>query len=358
MPPENHRSLPSPRLGSSPSPSLPFDHVHAAEVRAHVAKFAVPSDLYALLDVLATIGIWLLCWKLPWYLAPLQGLPSIRLFVVCVHDTGHRNLFSKLWMNRLVGTLVAPATSFAYNYWAVGHDYHHAHSNDLNFEQWSQSAPITARELRTWPAWKRSVYRFLSIPIMLVWAGGPFSIVVLQPLQTDTALDWAMQLSWWAVLLYTGSVLRYLSFIVPVAALGLFLFHAQHTFPDTVRYEGLSVKGLGTPDEAANLEGLYRNAIEGSSLLLVPEWLKPFTARIEYHHIHHLNAKVPSYNLRQCHESARPGLWKGVKELTFAEACVLFLLLFVGPNDFLCPFSHPPLASFPLQLLNTAAGKT
>ena len=315
MPPQN--ALPSPRLG----PTIPpFDRARADEVIAHVARFAKPRDGRALLEVLTVVGAWLLCWQLPLWTIPLHCLVSMRLFVVCVHDTGHRNLFSKPWMNKLVGTLVAPATSFAFNYWAVGHDYHHAHSNDLNYEQWSQTAPITARELRTWPAWRQRLFRFFSAPLALVAAGGPLSIVVLQPLQSDTAVDWAMLAAWWAVLLYTGNAARFLAVMTLVAMLGLFLFHAQHTFPDAVRYEGLSVKAKGTKDESKNVEGLYTNAIEGSSLFVVPEVLKWFTARIEYHHIHHLNAKVPFYNLRECHESARKGLWKDVKEVTAAQA--------------------------------------
>ena len=97
------------------SKPLPFNHALAAEVRAHVARFAVPRDGRALWEVAITVLPWLLCWCLPLWCAPLQGLLTVRLFVVCVHDTGHRALFSKPWMNKLLGTIAAPLTSFAYN---------------------------------------------------------------------------------------------------------------------------------------------------------------------------------------------------------------------------------------------------
>jgi omega-6 fatty acid desaturase (delta-12 desaturase) len=43
--------------------------------------------------------------------------------------------------------------------------------------------------------------------------------------------------------------------------------------------------------------------LEGSTLLYVPAFLKPFTNGIEYHHIHHLHTLVPSYAIQQCHDS-------------------------------------------------------
>ncbi|CAM6002632.1 unnamed protein product [Sphagnum balticum] len=45
-----------------------------------------------------------------------------------------------------------------------------------------------------------------------------------------------------------------------------------------------------------------RAALEGSTFVQVPLWLKPFTNGIEYHHIHHLNTNVASYNMALCHE--------------------------------------------------------
>jgi fatty acid desaturase len=56
----------------------------------------------------------------------------------------------------------------------------------------------------------------------------------------------------------------------------------------------------------ATSEGYYANAMEGSSLMVVPRWMKFFTAGIEYHHIHHLNAKVASYSLQACHDNVSP----------------------------------------------------
>jgi len=60
----------------------------------------------------------------------------------------------------------------------------------------------------------------------------------------------------------------------------------------------------------------------GSSFLLVPNSLKWITLGIEYHHIHHLNTKIPSYNLRKCHEEAPQEYWSIVQRVDFNLAFV------------------------------------
>jgi omega-6 fatty acid desaturase (delta-12 desaturase) len=50
-----------------------------------------------------------------------------------------------------------------------------------------------------------------------------------------------------------------------------------------------------------------RAALEGSTFLNIPKFLQPFTNGIEYHHIHHLNTNVASYNIAECHYSFEEG---------------------------------------------------
>jgi omega-6 fatty acid desaturase (delta-12 desaturase) len=52
-----------------------------------------------------------------------------------------------------------------------------------------------------------------------------------------------------------------------------------------------------------NTEWTQRNSgLMGSSFIQIPKYLKYFTMGIEYHHIHHMNAKIPGYNLQKYHE--------------------------------------------------------
>jgi len=68
------------------------------------------------------------------------------------------------------------------------------------------------------------------------------------------------------------------------SALGAYLFYAQHNFP-----------GVLLRDEAGwTYEGA---ALDSSSHLKTGPVLAWFTGNIGYHHIHHLNARVPFYRL-------------------------------------------------------------
>ena len=67
-------------------------------------------------------------------------------------------------------------------------------------------------------------------------------------------------------------------------AIGSYLFYAQHNFPGVSFYDR-----AGWAYEKA--------ALESSSFLKTGPIMAWFTANIGYHHIHHLNARVPFYRL-------------------------------------------------------------
>jgi omega-6 fatty acid desaturase (delta-12 desaturase) len=71
--------------------------------------------------------------------------------------------------------------------------------------------------------------------------------------------------------------------------LGFVLFHNQHTFNPSyvVDNDTWNTKDSG---------------LLGSSFIQIPIYLKYFSGGIEYHHIHHINAKIPGYNLQKYHE--------------------------------------------------------
>jgi len=61
------------------------------------------------------------------------------------------------------------------------------------------------------------------------------------------------------------------------------------------------------------------SAIRGSSFYKLPRFLHFLTGNIGYHHIHHLNSKIPSYNLVRCAKE-NPDLQKYVTSVTFFES--------------------------------------
>ena len=72
--------------------------------------------------------------------------------------------------------------------------------------------------------------------------------------------------------------------------LGVWIFVCQHEFEDSQWFRN---------DEWT----LRRSPWLGSSFLDLPTWGHWLVNNVSYHHIHHLNPKIPGYNLAACHRS-------------------------------------------------------
>ena len=70
---------------------------------------------------------------------------------------------------------------------------------------------------------------------------------------------------------------------------GIWLFYVQHQFED-VYWE--------RSDDWSYADA----ALRGSSYLKLPKVLQFFTGNIGLHHVHHLSARIPNYNLQRAHD--------------------------------------------------------
>jgi omega-6 fatty acid desaturase (delta-12 desaturase) len=70
--------------------------------------------------------------------------------------------------------------------------------------------------------------------------------------------------------------------------IGIWLFYVQHNFDPTYwdNHEGWEFVKAG---------------LQGSSFYKLPLILQWFSGNIGFHHIHHLSAKIPNYNLPKCY---------------------------------------------------------
>jgi omega-6 fatty acid desaturase (delta-12 desaturase) len=77
--------------------------------------------------------------------------------------------------------------------------------------------------------------------------------------------------------------------VIIAGTTGVWLFYVQHQFEDAY-WE--SADGWSYADAA----------LRGSSYLRLPKVLQFFTGNIGLHHIHHLNPKIPNYNLQRAQD--------------------------------------------------------
>ncbi len=85
---------------------------------------------------------------------------------------------------------------------------------------------------------------------------------------------------------------------------GIWLFYVQHQFDNTYWERGA--------------EWSYNDAaLRGSSYLKLPKILQFFTGNIGLHHVHHLSAKIPNYNLQRVHDQS--AIFRDVPTVSFMD---------------------------------------
>jgi omega-6 fatty acid desaturase (delta-12 desaturase) len=103
---------------------------------------------------------------------------------------------------------------------------------------------------------------------------------------------WQFLIAWWPAAWVAG-------------ASGIFMFYVQHQF-EGVYWE----KGEDWDFTEA--------ALRGSSFLDLPAVLAFFTGNIGFHHVHHLNARIPNYELPRAHTEVE--IFRDVPVLTLRQA--------------------------------------
>ena len=231
----------------------------------------------------------------------LLGLVAVRLFVI-FHDQQHRAILPKsrlaeLYM-RLYGILVLCPTSI----WRSSHDHHHAHNSKLRGSQIGSYPIMTKEQYMKSSKGERFKYLLMRHPLTILF--GYFTVfflgMVVFPFvrsprkHYDCLLSLMVHLALITTLvLVFGWLTMLLMLVIPLfigSAIGTYLFYAQHNFPSVV-----------FKDKAGwTYEGA---AMESSSFLKTNPVMAWFTANIGYHHIHHINHRIPFYRLPETYRA-------------------------------------------------------
>jgi len=250
------------------------------------------------------VAMWLLL-PVSYWLVLLLGIPAsgflVRTFII-FHDCGHGSFMPSKRGNTIVGVFAGLIVYSPYHSWRHEHAQHHASSGDLDRRGLGDVETWTVAEYRSKPWLSRLGYRLFRSPFVM-FTLGPIWALALAPrmipmkarprirrshLYTDLAL----------VAIVGGIILligwrAYLLIQVPTIALGgaagVWLFYVQHQFEDAYW-------------ERSGEWSYVDAALAGSSYLKLPKVLQFFTGNIGLHHIHHLLARIPNYNLQRAHD--------------------------------------------------------
>ncbi|NII24996.1 fatty acid desaturase [Pseudoflavitalea sp. X16] len=248
------------------------------------------------LVVLALAGTVLLPWlAVNIVCSVVAGLLLVRMFVI-YHDHQHHTILHKSVAADAIMTVFGIYMLAPTSIWKRSHDHHHKHNSKL-FSASIGSFPIATRQkYLSMSAGERVGYLAIRHPLTI--GLGYFTMFLLgmcvssflsSPRKHFDALI-ALVLHIAAavcIFIFVGWQAWFLLFFLPFLiafALGSYLFYAQHNFP------GVTF--------CSNQDWAYdKAALESSSYMVMNPVMAWFTANIGYHHIHHLNAKIPFYRL-------------------------------------------------------------
>ncbi|MGE5252156.1 MAG: fatty acid desaturase [Bacteroidota bacterium] len=238
-----------------------------------------------------------------WLILPLGVLAAgfmVRTFII-FHDCGHGSFFKSQRANDIVGFITGVLTLTPYYSWKHDHAIHHATSGDLDRRGVGDVYTMTVDEYRAAPWWKRFGYRVMRNPIALLLFGPVLVFVILQRFPQKNGRREQASV-WWTdlALVCIGAALSVvfgwqayalvqLLVILFGGSVGLWMFYVQHNF-DGVYWE-------------RHARWNYLQAsLRGSSFYQLPPLLNWFTGNIGFHHIHHLGARIPNYNLARAYK--------------------------------------------------------
>lgn len=237
---------------------------------------------------------------------PAAGL-MVRIFII-QHDCGHDSFLPSRAANSAVGRLCSLVTFTPFANWRRQHNLHHANWNNLDRRQSGAdiySSCLTVEEYRALSRWGRLRYRLVQHPLVALILLPPAIFLVLYRIPFDTPPSWRRERrSVWLTnaslfALYGGLCLalgveEVLLVQLPInlmaSILGVWLFSLQHRFQQSV--------WLHDPEWDPAIASL-----QGSSFLKLPKVLQWFTGSIGFHHIHHLDSRIPNYRLEACHNA-------------------------------------------------------
>lgn len=223
------------------------------------------------------------------------GLLILRFFVI-YHDQQHHAILPRSrvaeGIMRVFGILSLSPSSV----WRSSHNHHHNHNSKLRGSHIGSFPIMTHEQYLKTPPLRRFKYLFMRHPLTILfgyafvflWGMCLYPFINEPRKHFDSLVALVLHLLigaalfgiyGWQTLLFVQTIPHFVA-----CAIGSYLFYAQHNFP-AVTFK----HSAGWTYEGA--------ALESSSFMRMGPVMAWFTGNIGYHHLHHLNSKIPFYRL-------------------------------------------------------------
>ena len=269
-------------------------------LRRSLVDLATSVVPYLALTVLMYASLEVSVWITLALAIPAAGF-LLRTFIV-FHDCTHGSFMPTKRGNRWVGRFAGLLVFQPFANWGHNHAVHHGTAGDLDRRGTGDVMTLTVEEYesRDWAG--RLGYRLFRNPLVMFGIGPIWSLMIgpriwsskqrvraaqQHPADQPGAGDrrrrdrLAGRLQAWLIV--------QMPVVILAGTLGVWMFYVQHQFEDAYW-------------ESSENWSYSDAALQGSSYLRLPKVMQFFTGNIGLHHVHHLSAKIPNYNLQRAHD--------------------------------------------------------
>jgi acyl-lipid omega-6 desaturase (Delta-12 desaturase) len=226
----------------------------------------------------------------------------VRVFII-FHDCCHGSFFRSRRANRVVGYITGIVTLTPYDKWQREHAEHHATVGDLDRRGVGDVWTLTTAEYLAATKRRRLFYRVFRNPFVLFGISPALLFMIgnrfcrrgsstrerFSVYITNAAIVTGIAAAYATVGLPTFAFIE-LPTVLLAGTAGVWLFYVQHQFDDV----------YWAPRETWDP---LKAALEGSSYYKLPKVLQWVTGSIGLHHIHHVQPRIPLYNLQRCQDA-------------------------------------------------------
>ncbi len=237
-------------------------------------------------------------------------------FFIIFHDFQHHTILYKSILANIIFVVFGIYMLSPPSIWKRSHDFHHNHNAKLYSASIGSYPIMTKQKFLEASESDRFYYLAVRSPINMFFAyfttfmfGMCIQSFISSPRRHWDSLIVLIFHYSFAIFLFVhfGWLTWFLVFFLPFFLshmLGAYLFYAQHNFPDAIFRD--------------KEEWTYANAaLDSSSYMKMNPFMQWVTANIGFHHIHHLNSRIPFYRL--------PEAMKNIKELQNPKVTTLKL---------------------------------
>jgi omega-6 fatty acid desaturase (delta-12 desaturase) len=255
--------------------------------------------------------IW--CFRNSWlsiFTTPLLGFMLNRTFIIfhdCCHNSYTPNKELNYIISHITGALVATSPN-----WILDHHTHHKTNGNIENDEhyfFNETIILTKKQFLTnndklqlfYRIYKNPLVFFTIVPIIYFGIVQRFIYIIkkyrhpdafeqsLFMITRDHLINNVLCYLYLYAIFNFGIMSHYICGVILAASISFMTFHNQHSYNPSYVVE--------------NNKWTQRDSgLVGSSFIQIPSLLKYFYMGIEYHHIHHINAKIPGYNLQKYHE--------------------------------------------------------